>query len=124
MPELRIEAEEARELEENVMMVLADRGITLRSETGNMVALAWCVVTIYGPIVLALLRKFIFAPKPQAAANQNQQTPNPQQSAPAGFSTFNPRGFPESEVQIMPGGGQVAGAIFRTPGDPSNIMPI
>jgi hypothetical protein len=123
----KIELQEARELENRFMDVMADRGIVLTSKKANMHMLVLIVLSIYGPILLAVARKFLFAPPPpQHTPLRNDvrgpagpvNNPNPQ---PFDFRTVNANGKPESDVQIISDGTQVAGAFSRSPDDPFSI---
>lgn len=158
MPELEIDTEEARELEVNALAVLSDKGITLRTEGANVFNLILSVLTIYGPIFIALWFRMtdkkepaqIMPPAPrQHAAHatpapatahytpppQTMPQPAPEPAVPA-MPTFVPStsptgdvrtvngvpGMPETEGQMLPGGGSVFGAFFRT--DNNTLGPI
>ena len=123
MPELKISQASAEELEWCVMEVLADNNVVLTSPRAHMWGLIGCVAMIYGPIVLALVRRFVIKPpgtqgenvvplqRPPARPAQAQQAA----AAPV-FRTVNPSGFPEKDVQVFDDGTRAAGAFISEPG--------
>lgn len=131
MPELRIEPEAALELERNALVVLGDRGISMRSETAHLVALLGCFLAIYVPIGLAVLvrmRKRQMTPlpthvpqkkpEPEEPDWQPPEAPKPWTPEVAAGATFVPGQFPEQSHHTMPGAQVVHGAFSGTLGAP------
>jgi len=137
MPELRIEPARARRLEDNFMAVLADRGITLTGPGANMNRLIFSIITLYGPMIMALLRRFVFD-QGQKNSTGTQQVPTPRQpgaqppqqtqsqpettvftpdfTKPADLTPFNNTGFPETAGHKFPDGSAVVGSFIDTSG--------
>lgn len=114
MPELRIEPEQARELEQNVMQVLGDKGIVLRSDKAHIFALVMCVVAIYLPIALAVMSRMRQAkntPLPTHIPQRPMQAQQPTQGAP----TVAPQPAPQH-------GPQTAGIDLHTPPEMADFV--
>ncbi len=132
MPVIKIEIKQALELEQNVMEVLADRNVVLTSPKAHMFALVGCVAMIYGPILIALVRKYLLKPseapqaqympppvnvtpiRPQAGQGATRR-PEVAPNNPPGIRTVNAHGKPESDVQMFDSGETARGALFQTP---------
>lgn len=135
MPELELDREEARDLEECVTEYLSMKGIPIRTQDRVTFDLVWCVVSIYGPILIAVVRRFVMPPKPKpqlyqggAAGPQVQPAQpmappsvepapfvfRPPPVAPVRTENKNP-GFPETERTIFSDGTTASGLLFNGP---------
>ena len=123
MPELRITLSTAQKLESAVSDVMADRGVVMQTPRAHMMTLVSLVAIIYGPILLALVRRYMAwrkamdeppAPTVQRAPTKHVQT---------GVETINTEGGkPESDWQIFGNGQAIAGAFMPMPGQAAGAV--